>query len=259
MQNPRSSMDISFFIPCYNEQGNIRQTIENVIQAVKGQGRPLQYEILIVDDCSTDDTVSEVRKVQKEHPEWPIVLQQKEVNQGLGSNYFDASFVARGKYYMMISGDNAEPVDTIHGIVGAMGKADIIIPYFAEKDARSLLRRAISFTFVRLVNLASGTRVKYYNGSVLHLTENVRTWRTKTSGYGYQVELLCRLIRQGKTYHEVHVRNTTRVEGISRAFYPRNVGYVCHSVYKVWRGRFEKFPDPAAMDLPRPNLKQMRG
>ena len=41
-------MDISFFVPCKNEEKNIYKTLENIIYSVEG----LSYEILVVDDGS---------------------------------------------------------------------------------------------------------------------------------------------------------------------------------------------------------------
>jgi polyisoprenyl-phosphate glycosyltransferase len=47
---------ITVLIPAYNEQETIAPVVQSVSKAMQGQG--YQYEILVVDDCSTDDTAS---------------------------------------------------------------------------------------------------------------------------------------------------------------------------------------------------------
>ena len=89
----------------------------------------------------------------------------------LGYNYFDSIKIARGNYYMLINGDNVEPVDAIKTILSAYNEADMIIPNFGSGDKRSKNRKLISLIFTTLINFISGNRIKYYNGPVLHKKE----------------------------------------------------------------------------------------
>src|SRR5262245_55925296 len=49
------TLDISFFVPCYNEEPNILGAIEKLVGISTKLG--LSYEILVFDDCSRDRTV----------------------------------------------------------------------------------------------------------------------------------------------------------------------------------------------------------
>jgi glycosyltransferase involved in cell wall biosynthesis len=46
------SPEISFVIPCYNEEGNLRELVKAIRAAV--EPLKLTYEIVITDDCSSD-------------------------------------------------------------------------------------------------------------------------------------------------------------------------------------------------------------
>ena len=69
-------MKLSIVIPCYNE----RNTIEDLLEAVKGSGVN-DYEIIIVDDCSTDGTRELLKKIKDER----INIFFNEKNQGKGA------------------------------------------------------------------------------------------------------------------------------------------------------------------------------
>ena len=134
---------------------------------------------------------------------------------------------------MLINGDNAEPVPQIRDILSHLGEADMVVPYFGEQEARTGLRRWISRTYTFLVNTLSGHSVRYYNGAVLHRTENVRAGVTETRGYGYQSELICRLLHEGKNYVEVATFNIDRQCGSSSAFSLSNITSVLRSLLRI--------------------------
>lgn len=48
-----SAVRFSVVIPCYNEAENIRQLIDEIVTACRAEG---DFEIIVVDDCSSDDT-----------------------------------------------------------------------------------------------------------------------------------------------------------------------------------------------------------
>jgi len=98
----------------------------------------------------------------------------------------------------------------------------------------------LSWLFTLLVNLLSGHRLKYYNGPVLHKTENVRMWFSETAGFGYQAELLCRLLDEGITVVEVQIANSDRERGFSKAFRFTNLLSVANTLFHILLRRFEK-------------------
>ncbi|MBI4224443.1 MAG: glycosyltransferase family 2 protein [Deltaproteobacteria bacterium] len=227
-----STLDITFYIPCLNEAENIGKTLDAIFEAVKPF--PYRCEIIAVDDGSTDETFAVLQERAKASPAVPIRLIQNEEPKGLGYNYFAASLQAAGEYYMLVNGDNAEPAETLKAILRARGKADMIIPHFGRNDRRNFVRRGVSWTFTTLVNLITFNRIRYYNGPVLHRTENVRLHWSETAGYGYQAELICKLLNEGKSYVHVEVKNSDRERGFSKAFHLGNFLSVANSLFHVF-------------------------
>ena len=106
---------------------------------------------------------------------------------------------------MFVKGDYGKPKESILSIIGLLGKADMIVPYFGDQDNRSFLRSKLSAVFTVLINIISGHYIKYYNGPVLHLRYNVMRWSPDTYGFAYQAELITEQIRQKKTYIEIEI------------------------------------------------------
>jgi glycosyltransferase involved in cell wall biosynthesis len=230
-----SSILISFFVPCFNEEDNIRNTLDVIKEAAAG----IEHEIIVVDDGSSDLTSSVTERYIAKNPEMLISLIKRATNVGLGSNYFESADTARGTYFMLVNGDNVEPVGALKTIISKAGQAEMIIPNFGDADKREWNRRVLSMLFTGIVNCLSGNRIGYYNGPVLHLTDNIRNVDIKTFGYGYQAEILCTLLQSGTTYTEVIVPNGDRQWGASKAFAPKNFASVASSLLTIFMNRIK--------------------
>jgi len=138
---------LTFFVPCLNEEGSVFATLEGIVAAASDAD--VSFEIFVVDDCSTDNTVEVVEAFQRQHPEVLVRLRINERTHGMGRNYVDSAFVARGEYYMLVCGDNSRAKDSLVAILDKLGEADMIIPYFGV-DNRTWFRR-----FVSIVNAAN--------------------------------------------------------------------------------------------------------
>jgi glycosyltransferase involved in cell wall biosynthesis len=76
-------MKLSIVIPAYNEGPTIHHILNKIkaVQLIKGIGR----EIIIVNDCSKDNTEESIRVYQAENPDVSITYYKHEVNMGKGA------------------------------------------------------------------------------------------------------------------------------------------------------------------------------
>jgi len=229
---------LSLFVACYNEQDNILGTLETLIKAL--QSTVPSFDIIIVDDTSRDESVSRIRKFMAGHPNVPIRLLRNSHNEGVATNYAEASFRAKGEWFRMICGDNVEPEDTLKAIFQEIGKAEIVVPYTVEISGRSVFRRLLSKTYTALVNAISGYRLHYYNGLLVTRTEYVRRWHSNSHGFGFQADLLTRLLSRNLSYIEVPVYGNERATGESKALTLRNLASVAHSLQNIAIRRISK-------------------
>jgi glycosyltransferase involved in cell wall biosynthesis len=224
-----SAVELTAFVSCYNESGLIIQTLDDIRAALREVG--CTFEIIVIDDCSKDDSVEKVARYISEHPEDIIILRRNLINRGLAQNYIDGAFLGRGRYYKLFCGDNTEPRDSIVKICSLMGQADIILPNYSSVEGKSGFRKWLSNTYTSLVNLVSGNRVSYYNGLAVHRRYNIMRWHPNTRGFGFQADIICMLLEHKMTYLEISVPAINLAE--SRALTWKNVLSVSHTLTDI--------------------------
>jgi len=230
---------ITLFVACYNEVENIAGTLDVVLASCAETG--ISHEILIIDDASTDGSVEEIRRYMADHPDAPIRLHVNEKNMGLGENFAEAAFMGSGQYYRLVCGDNVEPIETLVKVFREIGKADIIIPYRPDDvEGRVFFRKMLSSAFTRLVNLLSGHNIRYYNGLQIMKRRDVMRWQPNSHGFGFQADLVTRLLDRGATFLEVPVLGHERQKGKAKAINFRNFCSVAHSLLNIFIRRFSK-------------------
>jgi hypothetical protein len=142
----------------------------------------------------------------------------------LGGVYKQGIALARMDYLLMVPGDNENPGHALQAPFDAIGRADIVLPYPVNSQVRGSARHLVSRTYVGLLNHLFGLHVRYYNGTVIHRTANLKGLSIKTASFAYQAEILIKLLCAGKSFVEVPIRIDPPKEGRrSRAFRWKNM------------------------------------
>ena len=94
---------ISIIVPAYNEASTISIIIDKLINLSLINN--IKKEIIIVNDCSTDNTDTLVQKIIKSNPEAEIVYIQHENNSGKGAAIHSGIKNATGEYLIIQDAD----------------------------------------------------------------------------------------------------------------------------------------------------------
>lgn len=237
---------ISIIVPCLNEAGNLRGTVNSIMDALSSSSFG-DYEILIFNDKSTDDTGKIAEEIRKEDKRVKVIHNPK--NMGFGYNYTEGVRLASKEYIIMIPGDNEIPATAIKKTFRAVGKADAVIPYTANTWVRPLSRRVISRLFVIMMNTLFGLRLTYYNGTCVIKSSLLKKVPMTTWGFAYMAAILVRLLKAGASYTEVGVEIQQRSTGKTKAFKLKNIISVVSAIFKLFwevrvkeRGRYGANP-----------------
>ena len=87
--------------------------------------------------------------------------------------------------------------------------------------------------FTIIINLITLNNLKYYNGTNIHLLENVKLYSGGRSGFGYQAELITSQIRHKKTYIEIEIGPYPETS-FSRSLSLRNITSVIVSIISIF-------------------------
>jgi dolichol-phosphate mannosyltransferase len=210
---------LSVIVPALNEEANLKATVRSVSETVTRYFG--DYEILIFNDGSRDRTGEIADQLAASDSKIRVVHHTTPKN--LGACYKEGVERATKEFVIMIPGDNECGPAVMTRVFDLAGTADIIIPFTSNAEVRPFARRLISKTFVVLCNFVSGNHLKYYNGAVLHKTHLVQNCGIKTDSFGYQAEILAKLLRKGHSYQEVGTEITYRPHGKSKALRLTNV------------------------------------
>lgn len=86
----------------YNHEAFVAQALESVLM----QKTDAPFDIVVADDCSTDDTLQVVRRVAQDNPNVRFVYLESEGNLGITRNYQRAFAAVRSEYVAVIEGDD---------------------------------------------------------------------------------------------------------------------------------------------------------
>lgn len=221
-------------MPALNEAALITETVSQILEVVRP--RFADYELILVNDGSTDETGALMDRLAASHP--GVRAFHNPTNIGLGASYRRGVAEARHEYVMLLCGDGGMPASSLPAIFEQIGAADIVVPYCDNlKQIKTPSRYLLSRTYTTLLNTLFGLRLRYYNGLAVHRVELVRGVSTASSGFGFQGEILVQLLRAGHTYVEVAVKGAEKTNR-SSALKLRNVASVSRTIARLFRLTF---------------------
>jgi len=114
----------SVVIPAFNEARRLPSYLDDVVSFFEGRGEP--YEVIVVDDGSTDDTPALVEARVRELAS--VRLLRLSVNAGKGAAVRAGMLAARGVYRMFTDADGATPIAEVKRLEPALlAGADVVI------------------------------------------------------------------------------------------------------------------------------------
>lgn len=207
----------SFIVPALNEEENLPAVMEEIASAAQKSGIP-DYEIIVVDDGSTDGTATIVAGLCSQYGN--IALVRNETRKGVGKSFLTGAAIAQKDYCLIVPGDNEFDLDFLPGAVAALssGGSDFVVTHVSNPWLRPFHRRAISFLYINIFNLLFRTRFRYTNGIVIYPAAWIRSVELLSAGYTFQSEAILKAHREGKRFAHAGMNIRPRAHGKSKIF-----------------------------------------
>ncbi len=200
-------MMISLIVPTYNESRVIEKSVALIKRQMDKIGR--EWELIIVDDCSKDDTVKKAMQLKKNIPNIRVVAQSR--NMGPGAAFRAGFKKARGDIIITNDVDCSFSPGYIPEMLEALSDADVVIGSQHMKGAKivnvPLMRVIASKMAVFLDKLVLDVKLSTLTSFFVAYKRNViKGLKFEADGFEAQCEILSTLFKKKYKIKEIPCR-----------------------------------------------------
>jgi glycosyltransferase involved in cell wall biosynthesis len=202
---------ISLVLPAYNEADNIEPLVAEAVPALEACTD--DYEIIVVDDGSADDTAGVTQRVMEANPR--VRLVQHAVNQGFGAAVFSGFTNATKEWIFYTDADRQFVLSELERFIPLMDQADLIAGYRAPRQD-PFMRVFYGKGWSMLCTVVFGYTVRDVDcGFKLLRREIIQELASDIASRGatFSIEWLVRAKRAGYRFVELPVTHRPRVAG----------------------------------------------
>lgn len=218
LEQERTQFDLSIIAPMYNEEKNIDYFFKKLLLILNKLN--MSYEIICINDGSTDNTLEELIKFHKENPFIKIINFSrnfgKEIALTAGLRY------SRGKAVIPIDADLQDPPELIERLIAKWRENyDVVYAVREKRYGETFMKRLTANLFYRFINSFSETPIPKNSGDFRLLDRRV-------------VEVLNRIPERTRFMKGLFAWVGFKQTGIPFDRQPRHLGKTKWSFWKLW-------------------------
>ena len=138
--------ELSIFFPFWNEEENVERVVHNAIPVAEQVAK--KWEIIMVDDGSSDKTLAIAEKLAKTNPNLRVISHQP--NRGYGAALTTGFTHARYKLIVFVDGDGQFDFAEVSYLLEKIDEADMVIGFRKKRRDRSLIKRLMLMNLLRI-------------------------------------------------------------------------------------------------------------
>jgi dolichol-phosphate mannosyltransferase len=224
---------LSLVIPAHNEEASIRQAVAEADDAL-ARVAP-DYEILVVDDGSSDATAAAVASEAATRPR--VRLLRHPANRGYGAALRTGFEAARFERVAFTDADCQFHLDDLSRLLPLTDAADVAAGYRVGRQDPAR-RRLLSWGYNTAVRALLGTRVRDVDCALkVFRREALAGLLPESAGFFVNTEMLARARQRGYRVAEAGVRHRPRLRGSSKVSVGRDVPRALVALLPFWWSR----------------------
>jgi glycosyltransferase involved in cell wall biosynthesis len=206
-----STLDLSIVICACDEEESLSILIPELQATLRELGKT--FEVIVVDDCSTDDTARVVREQQRLFPELELVQLPERGGQ---TGCFEAAFkVVRGEYTIRMDADLQDVPADLPQFIRKLDSGYQLVMGLREYRKHRRLFRFASFVYDRIIILLFDTPLRATSGSFVGFkTDLIKNIPFHKNDHRYLPLIAIR--RGADPVGDVAVRHRSRQFGVSK-------------------------------------------
>lgn len=220
LREPACLPSLSIIVPAFNEARNLPGCLTTLHATLADSS----YEVIVVDDGSSDQTLAVARELAAVRPDRMQVLAHDR-NRGFGAAFRTGIDAAAGRYVLACPADFAMTAADWAPLASAIGSANVVVGRRERREGYNLLMRFNSWLYPKLVRALFGLRLRDVGWICIYPRDLLREVTITQNGVPMLVEVLIKLRDLGATFREVDCR-----------MQPRRIGTPSCSRFRVmWR------------------------
>ena len=221
---------LSVVVPAYNEGAGLPAALDEIAAALQALGRP--WEIVVVDDGSTDDTVAVARRVAAERANVRVV--QNGSNLGIGGALRNGVREARLELVTIVPADIAFDLARLSDMLAAMEGADVLVCLRSDRRDSSLFRKVVSQVYIGLVQRLFALPLQQFNYIHVYRRAIFERVAYESNGVFFHAELLIRARDAGFVLREFPLEYRPRRAGAAKGARLRTIWRTFRDLVRFW-------------------------
>ena len=230
MIRPKALTSLSLFFPCYNESENVGPMIE---QAVKvGEDYGTDYEVVVVDDGSSDNSASIVKSWSAKNPR--VRLVQHKTNQGYGAALRTGFKNATKDLIFLTDGDNQFRLADIDKLFSKIDSCDVVAGFRINRMDKGH-RRLQGFLWTQLNKVLFQLPIRDVDCAFkLFRKKAVEGLALESNYLLIHAEILARLKKKGMRIEEIGITHYPRTAGQATATKPSAIFKTFYELFRIY-------------------------
>jgi len=200
---------LSIVLPAFNEEANIGKVISDIISYVPGHVK--NFDVIVVNDGSTDATLDVINGISKLHPELRIVSHER--NKGYGFAIRTGIQLSQKEWILIMDSDGQLRIKDFAPFWHNKQYHNFIIGY--RRQRKDNLYRILLAKFGNtLANLSLPERIKDIDcGFKLFKVQDLKRILLTSTGILIHFEILNNLFKEKKKFVQLPVTHFKRIKG----------------------------------------------
>lgn len=228
---------LSIIIPVYNEEDNVLPLHQKITEALDSMGQP--YEVIIVDDGSTDNTAQRLKELAKSDNRLKVIHLRR--NFGQTPAMMAGIDAATGDILIPMDGDLQNDPHDIPKLLAKLAEGyDVVSGWRKDRQDHPLKRNLPSRVANRLISFISGVHLHDY-GCSLKAYRKAIIKNVKLYGEMHRFVPIY-AAWQGAKVTEVGVTHYPRVHGVSKYGFDRTIKVILDLIVVKFLDKFAHKP-----------------